>query len=161
MVKRIKAGCVILFLILMSGILCANDFNFNFNLPENFNGWNLRREYVKNLILDVNSEDLGKIIYRTYANKNNKDLEIILMIGSSSGEFNIPNEKNLNPGIMRSDSEYKLINIFDHPAIIERVNFLPAALSIKISADCTLIFESDLNDEQLINLAEEFLLMLK
>ena len=83
------------------------------------------------------------------------------MIGSASGEFNIPNEKNLNPGIMRSDSEYKLTNIFDHPAIIERVNFLPVALSIKISTDCTLIFESDLNDEQLINLAEEFLLTRK
>ena len=124
-----------------------------------FQDWHLINEYVTPLILDANSEDMGKIIYKTYENNNSKKtFEIIFTQGNGTGGLYIPEEIKNSKGVMPSDSEYKILEVKGKKAILENQSYLPLVLAVNVSDDTVLTIESSsLSQEELIKTAEEIL----
>ena len=80
-----------------------------FSLPT---GWELKKEFVTPLIPDSNSEDLGRVIYKTYERESPRAvLEIILTEGAGTGNLYVPESVNISKGLMPA-SKYKILEIF-------------------------------------------------
>ena len=146
----------------MKKIILSALFMFMFSsscFAFEFQDWHLINEYVTPLILDANSEDMGKIIYKTYENNNSKKtFEIIFTQGNGTGSLYIPEEIKNSKGVMPSDSEYKILEVKGKKAILENQSYLPLALSVNFDDNIVLNIESSsLNQEELIKIAEEIL----
>lgn len=153
-----------IFLILFFALVFVNPCG-SFEINENeikISGWVLKNESVTPLIASANSEDLGRVIYKTYERKSPRAaVEIILTEGKGCGSLYVPgnvdNSKKLMPA-----SEYKILEIDGHSAILENQSYLPLALAIRVSDNVVLNIESSsLNQEELISIAKEILSLWK
>ena len=124
-----------------------------------FQEWHLINENITPLILDANSEDVGKIIYETYeSNNSKKTFEIIFTQGKGTGSLYIPDKIKNSKGVMPSDSEYKIFEIKGKKAILENQSYLPLAIAINFNDNAVITIESSsLSEEELIKIAEEIL----
>ena len=155
MAKRIKIALIILFscaLIVNMSEIYADDFKIQ--------GWTLADEYVQPLNLAYkNNYSVGECKYLTFKNTLGREIKVIICSGSGFGEFFVPPEKNISRGLIPADSDYELTNILNYPAVIERHEFLPLALSVKLD-DKTIVFESFENENDLKNFAVAFIKIL-
>ena len=135
---------------------------FNSQAQAALQDWILTNEFIQPLIPGDNSEDLGRVIYRTYEKKSPlKKFEIILTEGKGTGNLYIPEKINDAKKLMPA-SEYKILNINGRKAILENQSYLPLALAIQVDNNVILNIESSsLNQEELISIAKEFLLSWK
>ncbi|MBQ7560141.1 MAG: DUF4367 domain-containing protein [Synergistaceae bacterium] len=127
-------------------------------LPEKIYEWYLTGGYVQPLNLEVTSEDLGRVIYKTYKRDAPKGtLEIILTEGTGTGSLYVPDEVKKSKGLMPA-SEYKIFEVNGKKAILENQSYLPLALAVCVNDDVVLTIESaSLNQDELIKIAEEIL----
>ena len=128
-------------------------------LPDKFDDWILQSESVTPLIADVNSEDLGRCIYRNYSRKKTlENITLILSEGKGFGKLFVPEEirRENSKTLMQSQSSYEILEVVGHKAIFEKHEFLPNVLSISISDYETLTLEShSLNQTELVGIAEK------
>ena len=120
--------------------------------------WTLTKEFITPLIPDANSEDLGRVIYKTYERKSPRGiLEIILTEGKGTGNLYVPENVDENKKLMPA-SEYKILEVDGHKAILENQSFLPLVLAINVDDNVILNIESSsLNQEELVSIAKQIL----
>ena len=149
MPRRFLALCILLF------ASCA----YGVELPETINEWHLTNEYITRLIPDVNSKDLGQIVYLDYARETPAGtLQIIITHGAGIGALYVPEKVNASKGLMPSDSGYEILEIAGKKAIIESQSFMPLVLAINVDDNTILTIESiSLNHDEIINFAEKVL----
>ena len=144
-------------IILVLAFFCFSSAAFaNFEIQ--ISGWELKNEFVTPLIPDANSEDLGRVIYKTYERESPRAiLEIIITEGTGTGNLYVPENVNASKGLMPA-SEYKILEINGHRAIFESPEFLPAALAVNAGENLIINLESSsLSQEELIEIAGEIL----
>ena len=131
---------------------------FNSQAIAAFKDWNLTSEFTQTLIPDANSEDLGRVIYRTYEREAPRGiLEIILTQGKGTGNLYIPEKINDSKKLMPA-SEYKILDINGLKAILENQSYLPLVLAIQVDDNVILNIESSsLTQEELISISREIL----
>lgn len=131
---------------------------FNSQAQAAFQDWTLTKEFITPLIPDANSEDLGRVIYKTYKRKSPRGtLEIILTEGKGTGNLYVPENVDENKKLMPA-SEYKILEVDGHKAILENQSFLSLVLAVQVDDNIVLNIESSsLNQEELISIAKEFL----
>ena len=137
---------------------------FNSQAQAAFQDWKLINEYVQPLIPDATSEDLGRVVYRTYERESPRGtLEIILTEGKGTGSLYVPELVNDSKQLLPA-AEYKILELEDgspagsHKAILENQSYLPLALAIQVDDNVILNIESSsLNQEELILIAREIL----
>ena len=146
-----KIFAALIFALLSSGA-------YALELPEKIYEWYLTGEYVQALMPDAISEDLGRVIYKTYERDAPKGtLEIILTEGTGTGSLYVPDELKKSKGLMPA-SEYKIFEVNGKKAILENQSYLPLAVAVNVSDDVILTIESpSLNQDELIKIAEEIL----
>lgn len=146
-----KIFAALIFALLSSGA-------YALELPEKIDEWHLTSEYIQPLNLEATSEDLGRVIYKTYERDAPKGtLEIILTEGAGTGSLYVPDEVKKSKGLMPA-SEYKIFEINGKKAILEIQSYLPLALAVEVNDDVVLTIESpSLNQDELIKIAEEIL----
>ena len=135
---------------------------FNSKTQAAFQDWNLTSEFITPLTASANSEDLGRVIYRTYEKKSPRAvLEIILTEGRGCGNLYVPENADDSKKLMPA-SEYKILEIDGHRAILENQSYLPLAIAVKVRDNVILNIESpSLNQEELISIAREILSLWK
>ena len=143
---------VIIFLLLSS---CC----YALELTDHVSEWQCINENIMPLILDANNENLGRVIYRDYVRENTKkSLQVILTEGKGTGNLYVPESINNSHGIMPSECSYKILSVSGHKSILESQSFMPLALAINAGDNIILTIESSsLNENELINFAEEIL----
>ena len=121
-------------------------------------GWELKSEFVTPLIPDANSEDLGRVVYKTYERESPRAvLEIILTEGTGTGNLYVPESVDASKGLMPADG-YEILEIEGHRAVLESPEFLPMALAINAGQNLIINLESpSLSREELIETAKEIL----
>ena len=121
-------------------------------------GWELKSEFVTPLIPDANSEDLGRVVYKTYERESPRAvLEIILTEGTGTGNLYVPESVDASKGLMPADG-YEILEIEGHRAVLESPEFLPMALAINAGENLIINLESpSLSREELIETAKEIL----
>lgn len=131
---------------------------FNSQAQAAFQDWTLTNEFTTPLIPDANSEDLGRVIYRTYERESPRGtLEIILTEGKGTGDLYVPESVDETKKLMPA-SEYKILEIDNHRAILENQSFLPLVLAVQVDDNVILNIESSsLNQEELVSIAKEIL----
>ena len=146
-----KIFAALIFALLSSGA-------YALELPEKIYEWHLTGGYVQPLNLEATSEDLGRVIYKTYERDAPKGtLEIILTEGTGTGSLYVPDELKKSKGLMPA-SEYKIFEVNGKKAILENQSYLPLAVAVNVSDDVILTIESpSLNQDELIKIAEEIL----
>ena len=146
-----KIFAALIFALLSSGA-------YALELPEKIYEWHLTGGYVQALMPDAISEDLGRVIYKTYERDAPKGtLEIILTEGTGTGSLYVPDEVKKSKGLMPA-SEYKIFEVNGKKAILENQSYLPLAVAVNVSDDVILTIESpSLNQDELIKIAEEIL----
>ena len=146
-----KIFAALIFALLSSGA-------YALELPEKIYEWHLTGGYVQPLNLEATSEDLGRVIYKTYERDAPKGtLEIILTEGTGTGSLYVPDEVKKSKGLMPA-SEYKIFEVNGKKAILENQSYLPLALAVNVTDDVVLTIESpSLNQDELIKIAEEIL----
>ena len=144
---------LIVFFIFLSSSPC-----FALEIPEKISDWHLTNEYIQPLIPDATSEDMGRVIYKTYEREAPRGtLEIILTEGTGTGSLYIPDEIKKSKGLMPAN-EYKIFEINGRKAILENQSYLPLAIAIDVADNVILTIESpSLNQDELIKIAEEIL----
>lgn len=144
---------LIAFFIFLSSSPC-----FALEIPEKISDWHLTNEYIQPLIPDATSEDMGRVIYKTYEREAPRGtLEIILTEGTGTGSLYIPDEIKKLKGLMPAN-EYKIFEINSRKAILENQSYLPLAIAIDVADNVILTIESpSLNQDELIKIAEEIL----
>ena len=120
--------------------------------------WKLVNEFITPLIPDATSEDLGRVIYRTYEREAPREiLEIILTEGKGTGSLYVPEEVDDSKKLMPA-SEYKILELAGHKAILEIHENLPPALAVRVDENIILNLESpSLTPQELISIAEKIL----
>lgn len=118
--------------------------------------WELKSEFITPLIPDANSEDLGRVVYRTYERKSPRAvLEIILTEGSGTGSLYVPDGVKTSKGLMPA-SEYEILEVGSCRAILESPESLPSALALQAGENSVINIESSsLSREELISVAEK------
>ena len=144
---------LIAFFIFLSSSPC-----FALEISEKISDWHLTNEYIQPLIPDATSEDMGRVIYKTYEREAPRGtLEIILTEGTGTGSLYIPDEIKKLKGLMHAN-EYKIFEINGRKAILENQSYLPLAIAIDVADNVILTIESpSLNQDELIKIAEEIL----
>ena len=144
---------LIVFFIFLSSSPC-----FALEIPEKISDWHLTNEYIQPLSPDATSEDMGRVIYKTYEREAPRGtLEIILTEGTGTGSLYIPDEIKKSKGLMPAN-EYKIFEINGRKAILENQSYLPLAIAIDVADNVILTIESpSLNQDELIKIAEEIL----
>ncbi|MBR6902031.1 MAG: hypothetical protein IKN30_08260 [Synergistaceae bacterium] len=144
---------LIVFFIFLSSSPC-----FALEISEKISDWHLTNEYIQPLIPDATSEDMGRVIYKTYEREAPRGtLEIILTEGTGTGSLYIPDEIKKSKGLMPAN-EYKIFEINSRKAILENQSYLPLAIAIDVADNVILTIESpSLNQDELIKIAEEIL----
>lgn len=139
--------------------LLLSSCSYALELPEAINEWQCINENIVPLILDANGENLGRVVYRDYVRESPKgSLQIILTEGKGTGNLYVPEKINNSHGVMPSDSGYKILSISGHKSILESQSFMPLALAVNAGDNVILTIESSsLNENELINFAEEIL----
>ncbi len=144
---------LIVFFIFLSSSPC-----FALEISEKISDWHLTNEYIQPLIPDATSEDMGRVIYKTYEREAPRGtLEIILTEGTGTGSLYIPDEIKKSKGLMPAN-EYKIFEINSRKAILENQSYLPLAIAIDVADNVILTIEStSLSQDELIKIAEEIL----
>ena len=145
---------IILVLVLAFFCFSSAAYGFEIQIP----GWELKSEFVTPLIPDANSEDLGRVVYKTYERESPRAvLEIILTEGTGTGNLYVPESVDASKGLMPADG-YEILEIEGHRAVLESPEFLPMALAINAGQNLIINLESpSLSREELIETAKEIL----
>ena len=145
------------FLLLIIFILALNNFAFAFNLPDEFRVWRKDSEQIKNLDASYNNSKFGIWINKIYKCESPvRFLEANLITGQGGLNLNLKSQ-DIKP-LMQAESEYKIIEIKNYKAILERNKFLPDILSIELNNKAVLNLELTAESPQeLIDIANEIL----
>ena len=155
--KSVNYGSMRLKLTEIFFVLILSSCAYSLELPDELNGWHCVNEYVVPLVLDVNSADMGTITYRDYT-QDNRSIQIILTQGKGTGGLYVPEKVRDAKGVMPSGSGYEVLEVSGFKAVLERHEYLPLALSVNISKDTVITFESStLNDEDITYFANSIL----
>ena len=144
--------------------------SFALELPDKIQNWYSVSEYITPLIASANSQDLGRIVYKTYERRKSKgELQIIMTEGKGTGSLYVPSTVKNSKGVMPLDSGYKILNVSGKNAILETQPNLPLALAINYSDNVILTIESysfnsqnnqTQDEEKLLKFAEELIELL-
>ena len=145
---------LVLLMMLMSAASC-----YAFDLPDSVREWRCVNESVTPLILDVNGENLGRIVYRDYEREAPKGyVQVIMTEGSGTGSLYVPERVKDSRGVMPSDSGYKILSISGRKAIMESKSYMPLVLAVSAGDNVVLTIESgSLSEQELVSFAEEIL----
>ncbi len=140
-------------------IVLAGGYAYAFELPDSVKEWRCVNEYVVPLILDVNSEDLGRIVYRDYEREMLKGtVQVILTEGRGTGSLYVPEEVRDVAGAMPAESGYRIIDIDGRKSIIERHEFIPISIAVDAGENIVITIESStLNEEEITEFARNIL----
>ncbi len=153
------------FLILIFAFIISNlCFTSEADCQSELAHWKLKSEFIQPLIPSANSEDFGRVVYRTYERESPRGvLEIILSEadcrtqGKGTGSLYVPERVDASKKLFPA-AEYKILEIENHKAILENQSHLPLALAIQVNDNVILNLESSsLNQEELISIAKEIL----
>ena len=154
---------LIIFILALNNLNNLNNFASAFNLPDEFGAWHKDSGQIKNLDASYNNSKFGIWINKIYkANNNNKILEINLITGQGGLNLNLDIRPDIRP-LMQAESGYKIIEIKNYKAILERNKFLPDILFIELNNKAVLSLELNLNlnldeePQELIDIAKEIL----
>ena len=144
--------------LIMSTAICAAFLSAAqaLALPETAGEWRSAHEDVIPLVLDANSENVGRWTHRVYTREAPRAaVEVNFMEGSGPGPLRVP---ELNPAagadtVLDAKSEYRVINVAGWRAVLERSPLLPASLAVSMGSDGTLTLEGNVTDEELAMLA--------
>ncbi|MBR0034234.1 MAG: hypothetical protein IJP54_01030, partial [Synergistaceae bacterium] len=78
-------------IVLVLTFLMFSGRAFAFELPDAVKEWRCVKEHIVPLVLDVNSEDIGRMVYRDYEREMPKGtVQIILTEGRGTGSLYVP-----------------------------------------------------------------------
>ena len=140
----------------------SSTSSFALELPDKIQNWYSVSESVTPLIASANSQDLGRIVYKSYARTKPKgELQIIMTEGKGTGSLYVPSDIKNSKGVMPLDSDYKILNISGKKAILETQPNLPVALAVNYSENVVLTIESysfsHQDEDKLVKFAEELM----
>ncbi len=128
-------------------------------LPDTVNEWRCVNEHVVPLILDVNSENLGRMVYRDYVRDFPKGtLQIIMTEGRGTGSLYVPEGVRDSKGAMPAESGYEILNVAGRKSVLERREYMPLALAVDVAENVILTIETgSLTEDEIVSFAEEVL----
>ncbi len=146
-------------LVCLSVWLVFAGFGYALELPDTVNEWRCVKEDVVPLVLDVNSEDLGRMVYRDYVRENPKGtLQIILTEGRGTGSLYVPESVRDSEGTMPSESGYKILSIAGRKSVLENRAYMPLALAVSAGDNVVFTIETgSLTEDEIVSFAEEIL----
>ena len=126
-------------------------------LPDSVGEWQCVKEHVVPLVLDVNGESVGRMVYRDYEREGRR-VQVILTEGKGTGSLYVPERVGESQGVMPSEAGYRLLKVAGRRAILEGQSFMPLALAVSVGDNVILTLEaSSLTEDELVSLAEETL----
>ena len=156
-------------------VLCAAVF-FALNLcgaasalPDKIGDWSSEHEDETRFVLDADdktpAEDVGLWIHRVYTKENpRRVVEVNLMEGSGPGPLRVPEVSGADgERVLKSKSEYRVIEVAGRRAILERhgngaaADLLPLSLAVPFRTNGTLTIEGHVDEYELTGLAEKIL----
>ena len=132
---------------------------FAYELPDTVSEWRCVKEHIVPLVLDVNSEDIGRMVYRDYVRDFPQGtVQIILTQGKGTGSLYVPENVRDSAGAMPSESGYKLLNIAGRKSVLENRAYMPLALAVSAGDNVVLTIETgSLTEDEIVSFAEEIL----
>ena len=140
-------------------IMWLAEYAFAYEPPDSVNEWRCVKEDIVPLVLDVNSEDIGRIVYRDYVRDFPKGtVQIILAEGIGTGSLYVPEHVREFMGAMPSESEYKILSIAGRKSVLEKRAYMPLALAVSAGDNVVLTIETgSLTENEIVSFAEEVL----
>lgn len=137
----------------------AAGSGFAYELPDAVKEWRCVNEHVVPLVLDVNSENLGRIVYRDYECEMPKGtLQIILTEGRGTGSLYVPEGVRDSKGAVPAESGYKLLDVAGRKSVLEKRAYMPLALAVSAGDNVVLTIETgSLTEDEIVSFAEEVL----
>ncbi len=132
---------------------------FAFELPDAVKEWRCVKEHIVPLVLDVNSEDIGRMVYRDYEREMPKGtVQIILTEGRGTGSLYVPEGVRDSEGAMPSESGYEILSISGRKSVLEKRAYMPLALAVSAGDNVVLTIETgSLTEDEIVSFAEEIL----
>lgn len=145
--------------ICLAVVLWLAGYAFAAELPDSVNEWQCVKEDVVPLILDVNHENLGRMVYRDYVREMPKGtLQIILAEGKGTGSLYVPEGVKDSKGFMPSDSGYEILNVAGRKSVLENRAYMPLALAVSAGDNVVFTIETgSLTEDEIVSFAEEIL----
>lgn len=145
--------------VVLALMLMCSGCAFAAELPETVNEWRCVKEDVVPLVLDVNSEDIGRMVYRDYERGTRKGaVQVILTEGRGTGSLYVPEGVRDSKGAMPSEAGYKIVDIEGRKSIIEHHEFLPVSLAVNAGENTVITIESStLNEKEITEFARNIL----
>jgi hypothetical protein len=127
-------------------------------LPDMAGEWRSAHEDVMPLVLDANSENVGRWTHRVYTRESPRGtVDVNFMEGSGPGPLRLPETAGAYGAVLDAKSAYHVIDVAGRRAALERSPLLPAALSVAVGTNETLTLEGNLTDSELTALAERLI----
>ena len=145
--------------VIFAAVMIFAECAYGLELPEVVCEWRCVSEQVVPLVAEANGENLGRMVYRNYEREAPKgSVRVILTEGSGTGSLYVPEKVNASKGVMPSESEYRIVDIYGHKAILEAHGQLERALAVNAGQDVIVTVESSVIDEEgLAKFAENIL----
>ena len=143
----------------LAAVMWLAGYAFGAELPDSVNEWRCVKEDIVPLVLDVSSEDIGRMVYRDYVRENPKGtLQIILTEGRGTGSLYVPEGVRDSGGFMPSESGYKILSIAGRKSVLENRAYMPLALAVSAGDNVVLTIETgSLTENEIVSFAEEIL----
>ena len=143
------------FLALLAIFIASESFALD--LPDKIQDWHLVSENITPLT--ASNKNFGRVVYRNYLRTSPRgNLEIILTEGSGAGNLYVPESVKDSEGLFKPASDYRVVNISNKRAVLEKNENLPLVLAIKAGNNITITIEThSLNESELINFAGDLL----
>ncbi len=140
-------------------VLLAAGSAFAYELPDTVNEWRCVNEHIVPLILDVNSEDLGRMVYRDYVRDFPKGtLQIVMTEGRGTGSLYVPEGVRDSKGAMPAESGYEILNVAGRKSVLEKRAYMPLALAVSAGDNVIITIETgSLTEGEIVSFAEEIL----
>lgn len=125
-------------------------------LPDSVKEWRCVNEHVVPLVLDVNSENLGRMVYRDYVREFPRgSVQVILTEGRGTGSLYVPEGVRDVAGAMPAESGYELLDVAGRKSVLEKRAYMPLALAVSAGDNVVLTIETgSLSEKEIVNFAE-------
>ena len=146
-------------LVCLAVIMWLAGYAFAAELPDTVSEWRCVKEDIVPLVLDVSSEDIGRMVYRDYVRDFPKGtLQIIMTEGRGTGSLYVPESVRHSEGAMSADSGYKIVDIDGRKSILESHKYMPVSLAVNAAENTVITIESSsLTEEEIIDFAKNIL----